>query len=410
MIVDLRTLLPLVMLAACPLARAADESPAPPATQDWKTAEAGTLTHHVQLTFPDRFVRAGEAYFDPRDQWVIFQAIPVPPEGKAPDRHYSMYIAELKRDADENIVGLAEPVLISPPGSANTCGYFNPKQPWQVIFGSTLTPPTEVDTPGYQRGTRSYRWAFPAEMEVVSLIVPAMLRRQLNVDGSDVTLDPSRTGLKVLLPNPGYDAECSFEPAGRYIVYASQKGTSPDSGRPEITIDVFDTKHRQAPLTLIKDAGYNGGPFFSPDGSMICYRSDRKGDDLLQVYVAELIRTDNGTIMGVRAERRVTDNEHVNWAPFWHASGECLVYATSEVGHDNYEIFSVQVPRGERASATPAELKKKRITYAPGFDGLPAFSSGSQWMMWTSQRGPKRAGEDKPSSQLWAARCVEIEP
>ena len=31
--------------------------------------------------------------------------------------------------------------------------------------------------------------------------------------------------------------------------------------------------------------GYDGGPFFSPDGKRIIYRSDRKGNDLLQVYV-----------------------------------------------------------------------------------------------------------------------------
>ena len=31
--------------------------------------------------------------------------------------------------------------------------------------------------------------------------------------------------------------------------------------------------------------GYDGGPFFSPDEKMICYRSDRQLNDLLQIYV-----------------------------------------------------------------------------------------------------------------------------
>ena len=30
---------------------------------------------------------------------------------------------------------------------------------------------------------------------------------------------------------------------------------------------------------------YNGGPFFSPDGKRIVFRSDRKKKDYLQIYV-----------------------------------------------------------------------------------------------------------------------------
>ena len=39
-------------------------------------------------------------------------------------------------------------------------------------------------------------------------------------------------------------------------------------------------------LRQITDApGYDGGPFFSPDGKRIIYRSDRKENDLLQIFV-----------------------------------------------------------------------------------------------------------------------------
>lgn len=50
---------------------------------------------------------------------------------------------------------------------------------------------------------------------------------------------------------------------------------------------------------------YNGGPFFSPDGKRVIFRSDRKSKDQLQLYV---INTD-GT-----GERALTDDQSwVQW-------------------------------------------------------------------------------------------------
>ena len=54
----------------------------------------------------------------------------------------------------------------SPPGSANTCGFFDPTDSDIVYFGSTLVPPTATEPPGYSRSGR-YKWMFPAEMRIV---------------------------------------------------------------------------------------------------------------------------------------------------------------------------------------------------------------------------------------------------
>ncbi len=35
------------------------------------------------------------------------------------------------------------------------------------------------------------------------------------------------------------------------------------------------------PRRITRAEGYDGGPFFSPDGKQIIYRSDRKRNDLL---------------------------------------------------------------------------------------------------------------------------------
>jgi len=419
--VNTRLIATLAMVIPAASVFAADEKPkgapaevpaqaTPPV--DWKTAEAGSLTDYVQLTTPDKYIRAGESYFSPNDQWIVFQAVPVPPPGtgKEPDANYSMFVAKLRHDADDKITGIDEPIRISPEGSANTCGFFNPRKPGTVIFGSTLVTPAGTDSPGYQRGTRSYRWSFPAEMEMVSVTVPQIIRDTIRMPGArELTFDPKMLKPTVLYKHPGYDAECSFDPSGRFIVFSSQEDIDEKTGRPNLSLYVYDTETTNV-SPLVRNKGYNGGPFFSPDGNFICYRSDRNGDDLLQVYVAELQKDASGAILGIKEERRVTDNPHVNWGPFWHTSGKFLIYATSEVGHDNYEVFSVEAPVGDNAAKKPGELKHRRITHAPGFDGLPVVSGGSQWMMWTSQRGPKREGEAKPSSQIWAARVVNLEP
>ena len=68
-------------------------------------------------------------------------------------------------------------------------------------------------------------------------------------------------------------------------------------------------------VDLVMAPGYDGGPFFSPDGKRICYRSDRKKDDHLQIFVSELSFDESGAITGIDREIQVTDNEFVNWAP-----------------------------------------------------------------------------------------------
>ncbi len=96
----------------------------------------------------------------------------------------------------------------------------------------------------------------------------------------------------------------------------------------------------------------------------------------------------------------MTDNTHVNWAPYWHPSGRHIAYATSEIGHDNYEVFLIDADAGDERSPTKYGTRRRRVTRAEGFDGLPVFDAQGARMMWTSQRGPER------SSQVWIADFV----
>jgi len=351
------------------------------------------LTNHVQVTTPDRFLRAGEAYFSPDGARIVFQAIPVPAEGEPPRQHYQMYVADLVRNERGLVTGIDSVRTLASPGSANTCGWFTPDGQ-SIIFGSTVSPPAEPDAPGYQRSGSRYAWQFPSNMDIVRVPIPGLNESPSN---------ENHERFERLVERDGYDAECSISPDGRFLLYAHADPPE-DGAPPDADIWIRDLQTgSDHPIVVAK--GYDGGPFFSPDARWICYRSDRKGDDRLQIYVAELEFDSEGVPVGIKRELQLTDDAHVNWAPYFHPSGRFLVYTTSLVGHDNYEIVSVRLPRDDApATSTPDEPDRRRLTFAPGFDGLPAFSRDGSLMMWPSQR----AGHASPggSSQIWIARAA----
>jgi len=375
---------------------------APPEALDWKTLEAPLLTRHVQVTSRSKFVRAGEQYFSPDGDWLVFQAVPVPAAGAEPDPHYSMYVAKIKKDAQGHVTGLEEPIRISAPDSYNTCGWFHPKEPWRLVFASTSLKPQEDQKAGFQVGTRSYRWSFPAETEIVTRNVPQIAEDVMPGcpmnEGIAAAADAKTP--QVLFHRDNYDAECSYSPDGRFVLYGHAREGS-TAAHADVDIWVYDTKTKQQ-HALVEADGYDGGPFFSPDGKMICYRSDRKQNDLLQIFVAELEFDSGGAPVKVKKEHQLTDNGQVNWAPFWHPSGKLLVYGNSGPDHRNYEINAVEVD----FSRPDSQARTRRVSYAAGTDILPAFSSDGKLMVWCAQRGPMVEGETKPSSQIWIAECV----
>ena len=338
------------------------------------TAEPG-VTGARQLTFPDRFIKAGEAYFSPDMKRIVFQAIEVPESDDAPAEFYAMFVCDVVRDAAGEITGVENVRRVSPKGSANTCGWFHPTDPDRLLFASTVGPPTSENAPGYQRGTSRYRWAFPPETRIVEVDLRS-------ADGSAASLKP------IVGDGKAYVAEGSWSADGRHLLYCSL-----ETGDGDLYVLDQKTGRRTAVVTA---PGYDGGPFFSPDGKRICYRSDRNRDNLLQVFVADLVFGDDGGVVGSTNERQLTSSEHVNWCPFFRPDGRTLVYATSEMGHRNYEVFEIVLPEGSASSA--AAPVRRRVTEAEGADVLPVFSPDGKWLLWTGQRHEGR------SSQLYVGR------
>ena len=356
-----------------------DRTSTQPATsEDWRAMEGAILGDPVQLTFGDRFVKAGESYYSPDGARVIFQAVEQPAEGEIADDFYAMFVADTVRDDAGRTRRLENLRRISPKGSANTCGWFHPVDPNIVIFGTTVDPPSDETPPGYQRGSGRYRWQFPPEMRIVA----TDLRTN---DATAASLDP------LAGEGTSYVAEGSFSPDGRHLLY-----TSLEAGQGDIYVKDLST---DKVVHLVAAPGYDGGPFFSPDGRRITYRSDRYGNNLLQIFVSELEFDEDGAIIGVAREHQVTDDKHVNWCPFWHPEGDHLLYATSREGHRNYEVFMVDAMTD--SERTPPASKYgtglRRITHGPGADVLPAFNADGSEVIWTNKRGASG------TSQLWTA-------
>ncbi|MBK8269468.1 MAG: PD40 domain-containing protein [Planctomycetes bacterium] len=304
----------------------------PTPKEKWSESEETFLTNVRQLTLADMgLTKSGEAYFSPDLKRVIFQAFP------AGEHEYQMYTIEL----DEAGNALRDSLhRISPPGGACTCGNFRPDGE-KLIYASSYLNPNVPNPNKYHREGSTYKWDMPGGMDVI----------EANIDGSEP---------KQLTQQLGYDAECAYSPDGKQIVFSSDR-----DGDPDLYIMSADgTDVRQ----LTNKPGYDGGPFFSPDGKKVIFRADRKQDDHLQIFV---INTD-----GTGEKQLTSHSDVVNWAPYWLPDGRSIVFATSVHGHYNYEVYYLDIRTG----------RFHRITYSPGFDGLPVISHDGKWMMWTSQR------------------------
>ena len=348
------------MVAGCGNSHTTDHS-----ASEHTGCEAAFLSDVTQLTA--NFDRAGEAYFSPDMKWIIFEAMP---KGVS---QYQMYVARLKYGGSD-INGAEEPIRISPQPSRNTCGFFSPDGR-SFIFSSTAgkEDPNEP-AEGYQRQGRSYRWDFAKGMEIFR--VDDWQQKLADVpSGGSINL-----ATHPITDNNVYDAEGGYSPDGKWIVFCSLR-----SGDGDLYVMHPDGSH----VVRLTDApGYDGGPFFSPDGKRIVYRSDRKHNDLLQIFVGDLAFDTQGNITGLKAEHQLTHDDNVNWGPYWYPDGQHIIYATSRHGHQNYELYVMRDDGSHNI----------RITYTDGADILPVFSTDGKYLMWTSKRAPDH------TTQIFIAR------
>jgi Tol biopolymer transport system component len=295
--------------------------------------ESKYLANTTQLTDSSMgLFNAGEAYFSPDAKTIIFQATPI---GQS---HYQIYTLDLASKALR---------MVSTGKGACTCAYFHPSGR-KIIFASSHLDPT-LGQPKPQEEAGGYQWFFDKHMDIFEA-------------------DPDGSNLRRLTDAGGYDAEGSYSPNGRQIVFTSQRDG-------DLELYVMDSDGgRQRRLT--NAPGYDGGAFFWPDGRRIIYRGDRRGDGKMNLQL-RFINADGSD------DRAVTDNSVFNWCPFPHPNGKTMIFtqtdheAWSKGQRPNYDLFLI----GADGSGLV------RITFDPAFDGLPAFSPDGRKLLWTSKRG-----------------------
>jgi Tol biopolymer transport system component len=297
------------------------------------------------------FARAGEGYFSPDGKQIIFQA----EEADGDNPFYQIFVMDLASGKYRRV---------SPGVGKTTCSFFRPDGK-KIIFASSHLDPDakkhyvverrQREEERAQKKRRRYQWDFDPYMDIF----------EANPDGS---------ALKRLTDARGYDAEGSYSPDGKFIVFCSNR-----SGPQNLELYIMDADGKNVRQLSHAPGCYNGGPFFSPDGKRVIFRSDRKKKDHLQLYV---INSD-GT--GARA---LTDNlDWVYWAPYWYPDGKHIVYTAADHSNPlmrpNYDLWWMNLETG----------KKVRLTFAPGADVLPVFSPDGRRLMWTSTRDGRQPAQ-----------------
>jgi hypothetical protein len=119
---------------------------------------------------------------------------------------------------------------------------------------------------------------------------------------------------------------------------------------------------------LTTSPGYDGGPFFSADGQRICWRRFSENGATAEIMTMKIDGSD---------QQQLTHLEAMSWAPYYHPSGQYLIFTTNKHGFANFELYMVDAA---------GKHEPVRVTHTPGFDGLPVFSPDGERLAWTTNR------------------------
>jgi Tol biopolymer transport system component/Zn-dependent M28 family amino/carboxypeptidase len=320
------------------------------ATAEENKDEARFLSNTRQLIFEGR--RSGEGYFSPDGKALTFQS-----EREADNPFYQIYTLDLTSGDTHRV---------SPGIGKTTCSFFRPGKD-EVLFASTHLDPKAREKQKAELEFRAsgkerrYSWDYDEAMDIFTA----------HRDGSNV---------RQLTKTNGYDAEGSYSPDGSKIVFCSLRNAYPleklsaeDRKRYETDpayfgeiyiMDADGSNQRR----LTSTPGYDGGPFFSPDGQRIIWRRFDKSGVIADVYTMKLDGSD---------EHRLTDFKAMSWAPYFHPSGKYVIFTSNKLGFTNFELYLVDAA---------GEHEPVRVTYTDGFDGLPVFSPDGKQLCWTTVR------------------------
>ena len=239
-----------------------------------------------------------------------------------------------------------------------TCGYFSPDGKY-IYFSSThRTWPGEQPPVDMSKG---YVWMVNSHYD--------MYRRNV-----------ATGALESVVSLPGYVAETTISPDGKYMVFTCDYQGDLEIYRSDL--NGFGLKR------LTNTLGYDGGPFVSWDGKKVVYRrgpvdmtAEQKADyeGLLK---ANLVRPTNMEIWVMDADgshkRQVTHLGAANFAPFMAPGGKRIIFASNykDPTGPNFDIYMVNLDGSGL----------EQITFSPEFDAFPMFSRDGKKVIWASNR------------------------
>jgi Tol biopolymer transport system component len=295
--------------------------------------------------------RSGEGYFSPDGQKMVFQS-----ERQADNPFYQIYLLDFETGESERV---------SNGVGKTTCAFIQPGT-GKVMYGSTHHDPASAE---HQKAElefrasgqeRRYAWDYDPEMEIW-------------------VTDP-KTGSGTRLTHArGYDAEGSYSPDGEWIVFSSMRDAynrelSPEEKKqlevdPSFFAEIYIMRADGSDQRrLTSTDGYDGGPFFFPDGKRIIWRRFDSSGLIADVWSMKPDGSD---------QQQLTTFGAMSWAPYVHPSGKYILFASNKLGFSNFEIFMVDV----EGTKEPVQ-----VTFTDGFDGLPVPTPDGKRLVWTSSR------------------------
>ena len=202
---------------------------------------------------------------------------------------------------------------------------------------------------------------------------------------------------------PGYNAESTITRDGKHIVFTSTRNGDIDI----YTMDADGSNVKQ----LTHELGYDGGPFWSYDGKKIVYRA----------RTSENARTDQGLQSSACAradpsrQSRIVGDEcgrkrQASGDAQWRGEFRSLLAARRQANRLRVEYGQHEGPRGFDLYVINEDgTGLERITYYPGFDAFPMFSSDGKRLVWASNRNGTRSARNeyfhRRLGSLAANRC-----
>ena len=296
-----------------------------------------------------------EAYWSYASDALVFQTAN-PKGGIQCDQIFVMNVGEDGKPTP------TPPQRISNGLGRTTCAYFMPGDS-SVVYASTHLG-DENCPPVPERGPEGkYVWPIYPDYDIFETDLEGNVINQL-------------TDL------PGYDAEATVSPMGDKIVFTSTR-----SGDLELYTCNLDGSNV---FQVTHELGYDGGAFFSPDGEWLVWRSSRpKTDEEIAKYKGllekDMVEPTNMELYVGRVDgteiRQVTNLGGANWAPYFHPSGEKILFSSNHhTGGFPFNIFMINV------DGTGLE----QVTFDNAFDSFPMFSPDGKKLAFSSNRNNGR--------------------